>query len=186
MVYDLSLHISNKILLPSILNSRKVSTNFVLYYTLLPVCQVQESNWTHLPCPRQGSPVLVLEQDWLIHLERIKTSQSDAMTFKSERHLGMKNRLTSGRYFSYIFSWRAAFRLSPLLVTQDGIHSSGLAAALISMWSTVQLMKGISDSSCGREASAASWRFRALNSHCSTNWMLFGAGRKVFSVVFFF
>lgn len=77
------------------------------------------------------------------------------MTSKSERHLGRKNRLTSGRYFSYIFSWRAAFRLSRLLVTQDSIQSSGLAAALSSRWSRVWLMKGISDSSCSREASCS-------------------------------
>lgn len=54
------------------------------------------------------------------------------MTFKSERHVGMKNRLTFGRYFSYILSWRPAFRLSHLLVTQESTQSSGLAAALSS------------------------------------------------------
>lgn len=33
----------------------------------------------------------------------------------------MKNRLTSGRYFSYIFSWGAAFRLSRCtLMSTDG------------------------------------------------------------------
>lgn len=51
-------------------------------------------------------------------------------------------------------------------------------------------MKGISESSCGREASATSWRFRALNSYCSTNFMLFGsclclAGRCCFLSFFF-
>lgn len=40
-------------------------------------------------------------------------------------------------------------------------------------------MKGIPDSSCGRKASVTSWRFRALNSYCNANLVLFGATRKV-------
>lgn len=44
LVHDLSLHIPNKFLFLSILNSRNISINFVHYYTFSPVCQVQESN----------------------------------------------------------------------------------------------------------------------------------------------
>lgn len=92
------------------IHSRITSINPV-HYTRSPVCQVQEPNWTSL----QLTDTALLSLPWSRTAWSIYGILKWCNKFRIRKvkgHLGMKTRLTSGRYFSCIFSWRVAFRLS--------------------------------------------------------------------------
>lgn len=181
LVRDLSLQIPHQFFFHGVLHSRNISINSVHYYTFSPVCQVQESNWTSLQSPRRGPPILAWSRtgwstyDTWRHPRVMQWLQNQG----GKRASGYEKPLTYDTPLTDISPTYLAGELLSgsaivcWLVKQDSVQSSGLAAALSFTWSRLQLMKGISDSSCSREASVTSWRIRALIAYCNTNLVVF-------------
>lgn len=114
------LHIPNKFLFLSVLNSRNISIKFVHYYTFSPVCQVQESNWTHLPSPRQGSPVLAagLVDPLTVHKDTLDWCHD----FQIRGASGYENQTDLWQIFLLNIQLESCFQAQPF-ISDTGQHS---------------------------------------------------------------